>query len=159
MKRGSHIPPSIFDKLSALRRRYRAQNRLAGGLFDVVPLVNVVLLLFLFFVVNSASVLQPGAVVNLPTSSFASGAPYGSLVVTVSQEGLVFFNDEQTTIEALEAAFTQAALDHPGAPLIIEADGRVQHSTLVQIYNMAMAGGIKEAVLATRLPAAIKTAP
>lgn len=144
---------TITERLSYLRRKYRASQRVFKGPLDVVPLVNVVLLFMLFFILQSPFVMQPGITVNLPTASFASGVPYGAMVVMISQEGMVFFNDERTTMEGLSAAFSQSVYDHPDVSLVIEADGRVQHSALVHIYNMAMAAGIKNVVLATRVSA------
>lgn len=150
---------TITERISYLRRRYRPHERLFKGPIDVVPLVNVVLLFVFFFILQSPFVMQPGIVVNLPTASFASGVPYGALVVTISQEGMMFFNDERMTMEELGAALAQAAFDQPDASLVIEADGRVPHSTLVQIYNMATAAGIKSVVLATRVPAVNRAVP
>jgi biopolymer transport protein ExbD len=141
---------TTLERISYFGRKYRPNQRLFKGPVDVVPLVNVALLFMLFFIIQSPFVVQPGIIVNLPTSSFTAGAPYGAMVVTVSQEGLVFFNDERTTLEGLGAAFAQAVFDHPDSSLVIEADGRVQHSTLVQIYNTATAAGVKSVVLATR---------
>ena len=150
---------TITERISYLRRRYRPHERLFKGPIDVVPLVNVVLLFVFFFILQSPFVMQPGIVVNLPTASFASGVPYGALVVTISQEGMMFFNDERMTMEELGAALAQAAFDQPDASLVIEADGRVPHSTLVQIYNMATAAGIKSVVLATRVPTVGRAVP
>ena len=150
---------TITERISYLRRRYRPHERLFKGPIDVVPLVNVVLLFVFFFILQSPFVMQPGIVVNLPTASFASGVPYGALVVTISQEGMMFFNDERMTMEELGAALAQAAFEQPDASLVLEADGRVPHSTLVQIYNMATAAGIKSVVLATRVPAVGRAVP
>ena len=150
---------TITERISYLRRRYRPHLHLFKGPIDVVPLVNVVLLFMLFFIIQSPFVMQPGITVNLPTSSFASGVPYGALMVTVSQEGLVLFNDERTTLEGLGPLLAQAVFEHPDASLVIEADGRVQHSTLVQIYNTATAAGIKSVVLATRIPSTGRQTP
>jgi biopolymer transport protein ExbD len=146
----NHAEQPLMQRVRVLRRQFRTQLRPLGGPINAVPLVNVVLLLLLFFIVNSVSVLQPGITVNLPTSLFAGGAEYGAMVVTISQEGLMFFNDEKVSMEGLGPAFSQAAFENPETPLVIEADGHVQHSTMVQIYNTAMAAGIKSVVLATR---------
>ena len=148
----SQTDKTITERIGYLRRRYRPHHRLFKGPIDVVPLVNVVLLFMLFFILQSPFVMRPGITVNLPTASFASGVPYGAMVVTISQEGIVFFNDERTTMEGLSSALSQSVYDHPDVSLVIEADGRVQHSTLVEVYNKAMAAGIKNVVLATRLP-------
>lgn len=149
----------ITDRVTCLRRRFRTRLRRFAGPLDAVPLANVILLLVLFLIINSSYVLQPGITVDLPTSSFASGTPYGAMVVTVAQEGMVFFNDERTTLEGLSAAFSRTAFDQPDATLVIEADGAVQHSRLVEIYNMAMAAGIRKVVLATRISASGGKAP
>jgi biopolymer transport protein ExbD len=150
---------TITDRIGCFRRKYRPNQRLFKGPIEVVSLVNVVLLFMLFFIVRSPFVMQPGITVNLPASSFATGAPYGAMAVTVSQEGLVFFNDEQTTLEGLGALFAQAVFEHPDSSLVIEADERVQHGALVQIYNIAAAAGIKNVVLATRISSTGKQTP
>lgn len=150
---------SIVPRIRFVRRRFPLGHRLFRGPFEPVPLINVVLLLVLFLLLHMPFVLQPGIVVNLPTSSFAEGAPYGAMVVTISQEGMVFFNDERTTMEGLGLAFSQAAFEHPDAPLVIEADGRVAQSTIVAIYNMAMSAGLKKVVISTRLSSAPRTRP
>jgi biopolymer transport protein ExbD len=122
------------------------------GLLAAAPLADVVLSLVLFFVINTSFVLQPGVRLTLPSAEFASGVPYGAIVVTISQEGLIFFNDQRMPLEGLEQAFRRSVYENPDAKLIIEADGRVQHRKLIDLYNMAMAAGIREVALATRLP-------
>ena len=153
------VDKPIVERLSYLRRRYRPHARVVRGPLEAIPLLNVVLLLLFFFIVNSSFVLQPGVVVNLPASTFTSGAPYAALVVTISQEGMVFFNDERRTLDGLSPAFAQAAYDHPDTALIIEADERVPNGTLIQIYNMAMSAGIRKVVIATRISADARSKP
>ncbi len=68
----------------------------------------------------------------------------------------MFFNDERTTLEGLAFAFAQALHEDPEARLIIEADARVPHGTIVEVYNMASGAGISSVVLASR-PSAVVT--
>jgi biopolymer transport protein ExbD len=147
----TQVQTRMSERIRFLRRRFPPHRRLFCGPADAVPLVNLVLLLMMFMIVHSSFVLKPGVTVNLPEAAFASGAGLGATVVTVSQEGMVFFNDERTTLEGLESAFSQAAFEKPDAALVIEADGQVRHSTIVRIYNMAMAAGIRKVVMATRV--------
>jgi biopolymer transport protein ExbD len=135
-----------------LRLRQRVRRNQARGLLDVAPVADVVLLLLLFFMINSSFVLQPGISVQLPVAPFAQGTSYSSLVVTVAQEGMVFFNDERTTLLGLASGFAQARHEDPEVSLVIEADARVSHGTLVRIYNMATESGIRNISLATRMP-------
>ena len=141
-----------IERLASLPRRFRTRLRPARSPLAVVPLLNVVLLLWLFSIVNSSFVLQPGIRMDLPAAPFTAGARYGTLVVTLTQEGLVFFNDERVSLDALSAAFARSVSGKSPMPLLIEADGRVRYQTLVDIYNMATTAGFREVVLATRLP-------
>lgn len=152
-------PTHLLAPPNSFRRRFRPREWLACGRPDAIPLINVALLMFLFLMVQSAFVLQPGVVVRLPASPFTSGVPYGAMVVTISQEGMVFFNDERIPLAGLADAFARTAHDHPDATLIIEADGRVNHQKLVEVYNKAMQAGLKEIALATRVSATVEPPP
>ncbi len=141
------------------RRRFFTRLSRCRPWPDPVPLADVVLLIFLFFVARSSFVLQPGIRIRLPAAPFEDGTAYGTLVVTLSQEGMVFFNDQRTTLGGLRSSFQQAAHERPEAVLLVEADGRVPNRTLVEVYRMAAEAGIGEVVLATRLAAAEEEAP
>lgn len=149
MTKPSTLPAS--EKFGYLRRAVKSRRRRRRGLLDLVQVVDVGFLMLLFFMVNAGFVLQPGISVALPVSDFKGGEPYGALVVTIAQEGMIFFNDERTTLDGLGDAFRQATHDDPAARVLVEADGRVPHAMLVRIYNMAEAAGIKEVTLATRM--------
>jgi len=141
----------VHERLFHMRRRFRPANRRMRGVVDAGPLADIVLLFFFFFILVSPFVMQPGVRVELPGAEFTDGATYGSLVVTLSQEGLVFFNDERTTLEGLGPAFKQSVHDRSEASLLIEADGRVRHEVLIRIYNLAREAGIQDVVLASRI--------
>lgn len=141
----------VYLQLVHLRRRFPVQARRVRGFVDAAPLVDVVLVLFLFFLVQSSFVLQPGVRVNLPSASaFADGATYGNPMVTMAQEGMIFFDDERTTLEGLEASFRRAVYENPEAVLLVAADGGVRHETLMRVYHMAREAGIVDVVLAAR---------
>ena len=141
----------VYQRLCYMQRRFKPPVRMPRNLIPATALLSVMLIMLMFYVAGSRFVLQPGVIVNLPASSFDTGAPYGPMVLTISQEGMIFFNDERTTLEGLEAVFAQSAHEHPEATLVIEADGRIQQNRIVGIYNMAMAAGIKKIALATRI--------
>jgi biopolymer transport protein ExbD len=155
----TQVQTPATERIRFLQRRFPPHRRVFCGPVDAVPFVNLVMLLMLFMILHSSFVLKPGITVNLPASSFASGAGLGAVVVTVSQEGMVFFNDERTTLEGLESAFSQAAFNRPGSTLVIEADGQVRYGTIVQIYNMAIAAGLQKVVMATRVSPMVEAGP
>lgn len=150
---------SAVTTLPILQRQFRPRVRCVCRLFEPAALLNAIVLALAAFLLTARFVLQPGVTVELPEAPFHAGTPYGALVVTLSQEGLLFFNDERMTLDDLRAAFAQARHDQPAAALVIEADARVSAGTLVQLYNMARAAGIQQVLLASRLPAPAKVSP
>ena len=149
-------PSAGSTPLVILQRQFQPRVRYICRLFEPAALLNAIVLTVAAFLLTARFVLQPGVTVALPEAPFHEGAPYGALVVTLSQEGLVFFNDERMTLDDLRAAFAQTRHDQPAAALVIEADARVSAGMLVNIYNMARAAGIQEVLIASRLPAQTK---
>jgi biopolymer transport protein ExbD len=134
-------------------RLFRTRLAPLDGRPNPVALITVALLVFLFFLLHASFVVQPGIRVELPAGPFEAGARYDALILTLSQEGMVFFNDSRTTLEGLPLAFRQAAHDRRDATLIVEADERVPYQRLVAVYNMASEAGIRRILLATRVAA------
>ncbi|TAN36320.1 MAG: hypothetical protein EPN23_08735 [Verrucomicrobia bacterium] len=155
-----HAAPSMEPTpLVIMRRQFQPRVRCVCRLFEPTALLNAIVLVAAAFLLTARFVLQPGVTVELPEAPFHEGAPYGAMVVTLSQEGLLFFNDERMTLDDLRAAFAQARHDQPAASLVIEADARVSAGTLVNIYNMALAAGVQQVLIAGRLPAPAEVRP
>lgn len=142
---------SFSERQISLRwRRFRPKYRLRPSPLPMIALVNVALLIMLFVVWGSQIILRPGMIVQLPVAAFVSGTPYGTLVVTVTQEGLVFFNDDQIPMDRLGSALGHAVRKNKDAAMTIEADARVSYETIIRVMNMGAATGIRQINLATR---------
>lgn len=142
----------IQMQFRSVRRRFKGRYRRSVGPVDVSALLNVLLLLGMFVFAGERFVLQPGVRVRLPEAPFMDGAAYGARVLTVTQEGMMFYNDERTDIGRLEGALGESAAESD-RPLLVEADEGTSYGTLVEIYARAIRAGVREVVLATRPPA------
>ncbi len=139
----------IQMQFRSVRRRFKGRYRRAVGPIEVTALLNVIALVLMFFFSSSRFVLQPGVRVRLPPAPFTDGVPYGSRVLTLTQEGMIFFNDEHMTLDRLQAALARTTGEEP---LLVEADEKTGYGTLMEIYVLATKAGIREVVLATRPP-------
>ena len=146
-KRDTELQESSF-----FHWRYLPRGRRGVSPVDPLALLDLLLLLGLFFFAQSSLVQRPVVPLELPRAPFLAGAPYTDLVVTISRENMIFFQDERTTMAGLRAAFAQAAYKQPDAGLVVEADGKVSYQTLLGVYQMAIEAGIDEVALATGLP-------
>jgi biopolymer transport protein ExbD len=131
-------------------RRYQLKSQLMRSPFTAVPLLNVFLLILLFSVYGSAFVLKPGINVQLPVGAFNNGTYYDAMVVILSQEGNVFYNDECIPIESLGGAFRSTRTKLNTFQLTIEADQQVPYASIIRVLNMATAAGITNVYLSVR---------
>jgi biopolymer transport protein ExbD len=131
--------------------RFQTHCKVAKGPVDPVPLVNVVFLLLIFLVLSSPLVLTPGiGMVDLPSSEKPPTASFQGMVVTVTRENLIFFNNQITSLDNLDKALHTAAHKFPRQELIIKADRQVPHGAVVQVMSMALNAGITAINWATR---------
>lgn len=131
--------------------RFQTHCVVAKGPADPAPLVDIVFLLLIFLVLSSPLVLQPGiGVLDLPSSNTRAAASFQGLVVTVTRENLIFFNNQRITIEDLRKSLRTAAHQFPRQELIIKADRQVPHGIVVQVMSLALEAGITAVNWATR---------
>ena len=129
--------------------RFKRHIQLERGLqqIDVVPLINTVFLLFIFFVFTSSFVMRPGMKVNLSravTSDIASG---NTLEVMVSSGNALYLNGIALTDQ--EFKDTLGRVSGRSVSLLIKADKSVPLGRVVEIWNMCRDLGISQVSIAT----------
>lgn len=137
------------------------------GPLDLTALVNVFLLLLLFFVLSSAFTLQPGIAIDPPRSIFGTGAQANRYIVTVllqperrdaagrimpvPRDVSIFFNDHLMTLEELDLAFHELPKQRGISSIVIRADKDVPYRWIIDISNAAISHELG-VVLATQRP-------
>jgi biopolymer transport protein ExbD len=115
-------------------------------LFTLVPMVNVLFLLAIFYGLSAQFVLQPGLSVGLPTSAFTLAPQQNPQIVSVVSEEAIYFQNEKVTMEE----FAQRLADGAGRErsLIIRADRIARYDIIVQLMKTGLEQGLS-VVLAT----------
>ena len=119
---------------------------------DATPLVNVVLLLLVFFLLGSTFVIQPGIKVNPPTAMLKSGVSNVQYVINITSQTppQIFFNNQIVSLEQLEAELKQLAEKQPAAYVVVRADTQVPYGTVTEVMNRVYAAGINNVLSATQ---------
>ncbi|NOY72280.1 MAG: biopolymer transporter ExbD [Gammaproteobacteria bacterium] len=121
---------------------------------NLTPLIDVVFLLLIFFMVSTTFSKQSEIVVELPE---ASDQPVqekqAPIDLIIDAAGVYYVNDKQlinTQIETLMRALQDASKNKTDTPLIISADGKASHQSVVMAMDAARQVGLLHLSIATK---------
>jgi len=129
----------------------RSQNSSISQI-NVVPLVDVMLVLLVIFMVT-APILQQGVSVELPQAK--AGALSGEdqqLVVSIDKKGTVYLNDNAITVEELGPKLAAVVQLKPDKQVFLRADRGVPYGDVVRAMAAIKAGGVQSLGMITELP-------
>ena len=117
------------------RSRTRGTRR-SSAQVDLVPMIDIVFQLILFFLVSTTFALVPGISVNLPNSSTSEGISSGGITITMKDSGEVWFNSTPVDFDSLNkelAAFEEVSYEEREQfPINLEADSLVTNGQIVK---------------------------
>ncbi len=126
----------------------RRAQRIAGRI-DLIPLIDVVLLLLIFFILSSRFIFQSVVTVNLPEAITSDVEAQANHTVILTRSGLIFFDGKKVNREGLNFGLELAISKGRDPLVIIRADEGVPHGQVMEIMGLTKEMGIKRIALAT----------
>ena len=121
-------------------RRYRDNTPMAD--MNVVPLVDVMLVLLVIFIVT-APLLTHAVKIDLPkASSSVNITKPEHIEFGIRENGDLFWNGELLTLDALPQRFAQEAARQPQPEVHIRADRHVHYEKVAQVMAAAAKAGL-----------------
>ena len=102
---------------------------------NVTPLEDVVLVLLIILMVTATAIVSKAIHVELPQAATGEHAA-ADLAVSVSEDGQLFFNEEEVSIDQLRVRVREVRESNPDVRAVIAADGSIPHSRVVQIIDL-----------------------
>ncbi len=121
-------------------------------LIDLVPIVNIVLLLTFFFLLSWSFVLQPGVEVRLPTTNLSTTYPQSRHMITLKksvagkEEILLYFDENSVDRETLVADLKTASQKNPGEWITLNADETISYSQVYHVAELVIQFGLRPAL-------------
>ncbi len=120
--------------------RYRGSMPMAD--MNVVPLVDVMLVLLVIFIVT-APLLTHSVKIDLPKASSSVNITQPEHVeLAIRESGELFWNGEAVSMDLLASRFAAEAVREPQPELHIRADRQVQYEKVAQVMALAAKGGL-----------------
>lgn len=119
----------------------------------VIPLIDVILVLLIFFMATATFDQNSRIKVQLPeSSSEAKADTVQPLILQVDAEGHYYVNNSEVVnsrIETLKAALEQVGGDPATQPVVLRADARTQHQAVVTAMDALAQTGYRNLSIAT----------
>jgi biopolymer transport protein ExbD len=116
---------------------------------DMTPLIDVVLMLVIFFMLTTTFVLTPGIKVDLPHGRSSQQTSDNDAIVIIAREGTVYYDDQLVDIDTLQTLLRRAFQLRPSLRIVIQADKSAEHGRVVEVMDTAKAVGIERLAIAT----------
>ena len=120
------------------RRRTRASQE------NIIPLINVVFLLLIFFLLAGTIAAPDRLAVELPTAEELLPAPDEQAQLLLTADGQLAFRDQPIPTDDL-GAVVEAYLRDGGDPVVqVKADGRASAGDLLPVLEVLRRVGVQE---------------
>jgi biopolymer transport protein ExbD len=112
---------------------------------DLIPMIDVVFQLVVFFMVTSTFIITPGIGIEFPASETAERVAMSRLVVTVVSEEEVYLNKEEYTLESLQEALEEITVREKQElkSVVLEGDRSLPYSLIVQVLDLLRKNGFQ----------------
>jgi biopolymer transport protein TolR len=147
------LGPAVSSSSGRSGRGRRVMTSLAE--INVVPLVDVMLVLLIIFMV-AAPMIQRGIDVKLPQSRRATSVTGERVEITIPdtirQSQFVFVGKEQVPMRALQVRVQQRMEGSANKEVFLRGDSAVQYQDLMNVIDALKAAGVQNIGMVARMP-------
>tara|TARA_R110002096_G_scaffold79847_9_gene187456 strand:+ start:1994 stop:2416 length:423 start_codon:yes stop_codon:yes gene_type:complete len=132
-------------------RLFTGKSRPRPGEDDrILPLINVVFLLLIFFMLAGRLAVSDPFAVEPPVTESAGAVEVSSLTVLLSADGKVALDGSVVARPVLMAAITERLAVEPGAQVVVKADAAAEAAAVIGLLRQIRAAGAADMHLLTR---------
>jgi biopolymer transport protein ExbD len=120
-----------------------------GDEINLTPMLDVVFIMLIFFVVTASFIKEAGIDVNKPQASTESDISEASILIAISENNEIWIGGRMIDVRALRANIERLHAENPKGTVVIQADGKSNNDTFVQVMNASREAGVYDVAIAT----------
>lgn len=129
--------------------RFKRRLAVQSGV-NMTAMIDVLLVLIIFFMVSSTLIKSRGIQVNVPESRSAESETRNLLVVSIKRTGELYLNDEPVEAGSLGALLRKRSQELGQDVVIIKGDQQIPYAKMVEVMDLAKMAGMKKISLDTK---------
>lgn len=112
---------------------------------NVIPLVDIILVVLIIFMVAAPLVMQPKIDINLPKASSAKvERDKTPMRVVLGKQGELFLNDTPVSVDGLRDEAKKRVATNPETSALLVADKEVTLAMITELVDAVKTGGVQK---------------
>ena len=112
---------------------------------NVIPLVDVILVVLIIFMVTAPLVMKPTIDINLPKAASGEESTAPSLInIAINPDGEFLFNGKPATVEEINSQAQVLVAETPEITAVLLADKLVTLDVLTEVADAVKTAGVKK---------------
>lgn len=120
------------------------QDNEAIAEINVVPLVDIILVVLIIFMVTAPMIMKPSINVNLPKAASGDQTTPTKLNVSLTADGRINLNGAFVDEEAVKKQSADQVAANPEVQAVISADKDVPHGKVIALLDIVKSAGVKK---------------
>lgn len=130
-----------------LRRRVLKKHSLPE--LALTPLIDTFATLLVMFIIT-APMVQNSIKVDLPFGKSKEVSTSQELIVTLSKDGKVFFNNYPTSKKDLASIVQKALANKEDLPVFVKADRSISYGKVIEVVDQLKEAGVRYVAMSTQ---------
>jgi biopolymer transport protein ExbD len=115
---------------------------------NLIPLIDVIMFLLIFFISTTSFIEEPGVEVDKPRAATARQLEKNSIIFAVTPDGKIAYGGKEIGLGGVRPTVKRLCAKEP-LQVVIEADDQSMSGLMIRIIDEAKLGGAKDVNLAT----------
>jgi len=115
---------------------------------NLIPLIDVIMFLLIFFISTTTFIEEPGVDVDKPRAASAAQVEKNSIIFAVTSDGRVAYGGKEIGLGGVRPTVKRLCAREP-LPVVIEADQKSSSGLMIRVIDEAKLGGARDVSLAS----------
>ncbi len=132
-------------------RRRRVEAAEEDAEINMMPMLDIVFIMLIFFIVTSSFIKESGVDVQRPAAATATRQEQGSILIAITSKDRIWVDRREVEPAALRVIIERLHAEHPEGSVVIQADKAASSGLLVQVIDQARRAGVDDIAIAAEL--------
>jgi len=116
----------------------------------IIPMIDIIFFLLVFFMMSTLYMVEQRTIpINLPQTVSAQNDVLHSVLITLTQEGRIIFEQEEIPMELLKKRVQMELQKQNDLVFVLHSDKQVEYGKVVAVLDELKLAGVQRVAIAT----------